>query len=549
MPLLESMSWANCWCFTQAINLDKNHLPGSLEQCHDLILDLKEQIRATEMLDRRTIEKKEQTIEGISDLYSAVALMPEQQRLFREYNEMKEKYEANLYELTRVQEELDQARLSEGRLKSALAQAHASKEGVDESSERLLKAEEIFRDIQRQRFLDAEASMKAVQAARQESQAELKKAQQDLEDARKQSQEGHVSRLFEAEMDSLKAKLARKEADIKVLQTEYAKEQKEMVAEIDSLKLELAKARNNLAALKDELASEATQIAISIEREQATRDKVSASLVQEYQKAQAQIKRLSEEKTELKKALEDLEDACKKSQKGHESRFEADIDTLKAELVRKEADIKVLQTEHAKEKEKMVAEMDSLKIELAMARKDLSVLQIDREVVQKNKEELASDAKRQFEVDMESLRAKLLRKEADIKVLQTGYAEEKEMMAAEIDSLKLESARNRKDLNDASYHAAAVAATDEKLAHMASVFSERENNFSKEKESLTQEIGELKRMLADIEAKRIQWLSAEDARRSEDSEARKREEGARKQLEEMSKVRSVFALLVQKYKY
>ena len=549
MPLLESMSWANCWCFTQAINLDKNHLPGSLEQCHDLILDLKEQLRATEMLDRRTIEKKEQTIEGISDLYSAVALMPEQQRLFREYNEMKEKYEANLYELTRVQEELDQARISEGRLKSALAQAHASKEGVDESSARVLKAEEIFRDIQRQRFLDAEASMKAVQAARQESQAELKKAQQDLEDARKKSQQGHVSRLFEAEMDSLKAKLARKEADIKVLQTEYAKEKQEMVAEIDSLKLELAKARNNLAALKDELASEATQIAISIEREQATRDKVSASLVQEYQKAQAQIKRLSEEKAELKKALEDLEDACKKSQQGQESRFEADIDTLKADLVRKEADIKVLQTEHAKEKEKMVAEMDSLKIELAMARKDLSALQIDREAVQKTEEELASDAKRQFEVDMESLRAKLLRKEADIKVLQTGYAEEKEKMAAEIDSLKLESARNRKDLNDASYHAAAAAATDEKLAHMASVFSERENNFSKEKESLTQEIGELKRMLADIEAKRIQWLSAEDARRSEDSEARKREEGARKQLEEMSKVRSVFALLVQKYKY
>jgi chromosome segregation ATPase len=217
--------------------------------------------------------------------------------------------------------------------------------------------------------------------------------------------------------------------------------------------------------------------------------------------------------------------------------------------VRKEADIKVLQTEHAKEKEKMVAEMDSLKLESAMARKDLSALQIDREIVQKTKEELASDAKRRFEVDMESLKAKLLRKEADIKVLQTGYAEEKEKMAAEIDSLKFESARNRKDLNDASYHAAAVAATDEKLAHMASVFSERENNFSKEKESLTQEIGELKGMLADIEAKRIQWLSAEDARRSEDSEARKREEGARKQLEEMSKARSLFALLAQKYKY
>ena len=93
-------------CFPQAHTLGKNHLPGSLEQCHDLILDLQAQLRSTEMLDAFEIEKKEQTIEGISDMFALSALLPDKTRMYREYNEMKVKYQENLEQLTRLQAEL-----------------------------------------------------------------------------------------------------------------------------------------------------------------------------------------------------------------------------------------------------------------------------------------------------------------------------------------------------------------------------------------------------------------------------------------------------------
>jgi hypothetical protein len=77
----------------QAYALGKNHLPGSLEQCHEMIRDLQAQLRAMELSDATELDKKEQTIEGISDMFALSALMPDKTRMYREFNEMKVKYQ------------------------------------------------------------------------------------------------------------------------------------------------------------------------------------------------------------------------------------------------------------------------------------------------------------------------------------------------------------------------------------------------------------------------------------------------------------------------
>ena len=79
----------------QAPVLGKNRLPGSLEQCHEMIRDLKAQLRAMELVDATELDKKEQTIEGISDMFALSALMPDKTRMYREFNEMKVKYQVS----------------------------------------------------------------------------------------------------------------------------------------------------------------------------------------------------------------------------------------------------------------------------------------------------------------------------------------------------------------------------------------------------------------------------------------------------------------------
>jgi len=320
-------------CFPQAHTLGKNHLPGSLEQCHDLILDLQAQLRSTEMLDAFEIEKKEQTIEGISDMFALSALLPDKTRMYREYNEMKVKYQENLEQLTRLQAELDRERKealdTQERLKSTLAQAVASTDGA-----KILAAEEKVREIHKLRLKDADVAVKAVESAtrradvseqrlrdveerlrshpvvkrhglaekelesllpellaRTESKAEqaleserklleaeraLNKALKDLEDARKQAavQPGNVGR-FNAEMDSLSAKLAKTEADLKTLQLEHS----------DVLKHH------------EDLANEAEQIALTMEREAAQKDALISELQNRHQLAQDQATRLQDQLT------------------------------------------------------------------------------------------------------------------------------------------------------------------------------------------------------------------------------------------------------------
>lgn len=314
-----------------AYELGKNHLPGSLEQCHDLILDLKAQLQAIQMTDTVALEKKEQTIEGISDMFALSALLPDKTRLYREYNEMKVKYQDNLEEVTRLQEELDQERKNsrdtEARLKASLAQALASGDG---SAEKVLKAEEKVRDIHNQRKADAEVAIKAVESATRradvseqrlsdiekhlrthpavvssglaqkevegilpellaiaeerlhkahdseqsmkEAEHELERVVKELEDTRKLagSQAGNVSR-FNVEMDSLKAKLAKTEADLKALQVE----------------------RDLVWKDKEDLASEAEQIAMSMEIQHAKHEARLADLQERFERAQDQIQRLT----------------------------------------------------------------------------------------------------------------------------------------------------------------------------------------------------------------------------------------------------------------
>lgn len=244
-----------------------------------MIRDLQAQLRVMEVIDATELDKKEQTIEGISDMFALSALMPDKTRLYREYNEMKVKYQENLLHLTRIQQELDEeraaARSREDGIKSTLTQATA-----DSSSEKVLAAEEKVRSIHKLREQDAEVAIKAVESATrradvsekrireieetlrthpvvvreglaekelasilpvllerteakleaaldternmQEAQGELRQALRQLELTRKEagSEEANGSRV-QVEMQSLQAKLAKTEADLKALRIEH----------------------------------------------------------------------------------------------------------------------------------------------------------------------------------------------------------------------------------------------------------------------------------------------------------------------------------------
>ena len=301
-----------------------------------MILDLQAQLRSTEMQDAVEIEKKEQTIEGISDLFALSTLLPDKTRMYREYNEMKIKYQDNLEQLTRLQAELDKERQDaldkQERLKSTLAQAVASTDG---SGAKMLAAEEKVREINKLRLKDADVAVKAVESATRradvseqrlrdveerlrwhpvvkrhglaeceldsllpellastekklekaleserklvEAQRDLNKARKDLEDTRKEAaaQPGNVGR-FQVEMDSLRAKLEKTEADLKALQVEHSIAQKD----------------------KEDLATGAEQISRSracLERESAEKDTMIRDLQHRNRLAEDEAKRLQDE--------------------------------------------------------------------------------------------------------------------------------------------------------------------------------------------------------------------------------------------------------------
>ena len=301
-----------------------------------MILDLQAQLRSTEMQDAVEIEKKEQTIEGISDLFALSTLLPDKTRMYREYNEMKIKYQDNLEQLTRLQAELDKERQDaldkQERLKSTLAQAVASTDG---SGAKMLAAEEKVREINKLRLKDADVAVKAVESATRradvseqrlrdveerlrwhpvvkrhglaeceldsllpellastekklekaleserklvEAQRDLNKARKDLEDTRKEAaaQPGNVGR-FQVEMDSLRAKLEKTEADLKALQVEHSIAQKD----------------------KEDLATGAEQISRSrecMERESAEKDAMIHDLQHRHRLAEDEAKGLQNE--------------------------------------------------------------------------------------------------------------------------------------------------------------------------------------------------------------------------------------------------------------
>ena len=301
-----------------------------------MILDLQTRLRSTEMQDAVEIEKKEQTIEGISDLFALSTLLPDKTRMYREYNEMKIKYQDNLEQLTRLQADLDRERQDaldkQERLKSTLAQAVASTDG---SGAKMLAAEEKVREINKLRLKDADVAVKAVESATRradvseqrlrdveerlrwhpvvkrhglaeceldsllpellastekkleqaleserklfEAQRDLNKARKDLEDTRKEAaaQPGNVGR-FQVEMDSLRAKLEKTEADLKALQVEHSIAQKD----------------------KEDLATGAEQISRSracMERESAEKDALIRDLQHSHRLAEDEAKRLQDE--------------------------------------------------------------------------------------------------------------------------------------------------------------------------------------------------------------------------------------------------------------
>ena len=245
-----------------------------------MIRDLQAQLRVMEMIDATELDKKEQTIEGISDMFALSALMPEKTRMYREFNEMKVKYQENLLHLTRIQQELDEERAAALKREKEVRSTHAHAAADSSScSERVLAAEEKVRSVHRLREQDAEVAIKAVESATrradvseqrmrdieetlrthpvvvreglaekelakilpvvlertdakleaaldtersmQEAQCELRQALRELELTRKEagSQEGNVVR-FQVEMESLQAKLAKTEADLKALKIE-----------------------------------------------------------------------------------------------------------------------------------------------------------------------------------------------------------------------------------------------------------------------------------------------------------------------------------------
>jgi hypothetical protein len=208
-------------------------------------------------------------------MFALSALMPEKTRMYREFNEMKVKYQENLIHLTRIQQELDEERAAALNRENEIRSTHTHAAADSSSSERVLAAEEKVRSVHRLREQDAEVAIKAVESATrradvseqrmrdieetlrthpvvvreglaekelakilpvllertdakleaaldtersmQEAQCELRQALRELELTRKEagSQEGNVVR-FQVEMESLQAKLAKIECEARL---------------------------------------------------------------------------------------------------------------------------------------------------------------------------------------------------------------------------------------------------------------------------------------------------------------------------------------------
>jgi len=288
------------------------------------------------MLDAQEFQKKEQTIEGISDMFALSALIPEKTRLYQEYNEMKVKYQENLTELTRVRNELDTVRDGQGKLRTTLAHAVATTDG---SGAKLLAAEEKVRAVHKLRQNDADVAITAVESATRradvsekrlrlveerlrshplvvrerlggknlesllpelltlaenklqhacdsereivDAQTSLTKAVRELENVRTEAgaQAGNVGR-HTVEMDSLRAKLAKSAADLSALQVEHA-----------------LMCRN-----KEEIANEAEQITLSMEHDATKREERLGDLEERYRAAQQHIARLTAKESDSSKS-------------------------------------------------------------------------------------------------------------------------------------------------------------------------------------------------------------------------------------------------------
>jgi len=90
--------------------LAASELPGSLVASHDMIRRLREALAVTEAKLGKEIGSKEETLEGLSDLFALRTLMPEQTRLFKEHQEATAKYRALVAELAAARAEADALR-------------------------------------------------------------------------------------------------------------------------------------------------------------------------------------------------------------------------------------------------------------------------------------------------------------------------------------------------------------------------------------------------------------------------------------------------------
>eukprot|EP00290_Baffinella_frigidus_P046548 CAMPEP_0180398710 /NCGR_PEP_ID=MMETSP0989-20121125/36766_1 /TAXON_ID=697907 /ORGANISM="non described non described, Strain CCMP2293" /LENGTH=293 /DNA_ID=CAMNT_0022401355 /DNA_START=102 /DNA_END=979 /DNA_ORIENTATION=+ len=116
-------------------------LPSTLSGSHEVIRRLRETLEATEARMGAESRQKDETLEGLSDMFALQALLPDQTRLFKEHNEARAKYQALVAELAASRAEV--AALKEDqtgglqRAREALADALQSVSAKD----RLLEAE------------------------------------------------------------------------------------------------------------------------------------------------------------------------------------------------------------------------------------------------------------------------------------------------------------------------------------------------------------------------------------------------------------------------
>ena len=109
--------------------LESETLPESLDDCHRVIRLLKKDLSYSSRSSLAELARKERTIEGVSDMFALTALIPDKTRLFKEYNEMRVRYQDALEQVAKLHVELESARdecqSMQSKVRNALEKSHS----------------------------------------------------------------------------------------------------------------------------------------------------------------------------------------------------------------------------------------------------------------------------------------------------------------------------------------------------------------------------------------------------------------------------------------